>query len=156
MDHLSREISVSELDERLAKASIPVLVLCLAQITGDPRWLGERYRPARTRGLADDPTGGLPDEVQDEVRRAMRDAVLEWIAAGRPSLPVPTPEQMPAFMEQALGAATSSPATRRNSSKASRSCSRTSYRATKLRASAPAFTPGVKARAGGPLGPSVH
>jgi 4-hydroxyacetophenone monooxygenase len=78
-------------------------VVCLAQITGDPRWLDERYRPARTRGLADDPTGGLPEQVQVEVRRAVRDAVLEWVAADRPSLPVPTPEQMPAFMEQALG-----------------------------------------------------
>jgi len=49
------------------------------------------------------PTGGLPEQVQVEVRRAVRDAVLEWVAADRPSLPVPSPEQMPAFMEQALG-----------------------------------------------------
>jgi 4-hydroxyacetophenone monooxygenase len=103
VDDPSLEISASELDEKLAKASVPVLVVCLAQITGDPRWLGERYRPARIRGLADDPTGGLPEDVQNEVRRAMRDAVLEWRAADRPSLPVPTPEQMPSLMEQALG-----------------------------------------------------
>jgi len=101
--HPGQEISASELDRKLANASIPALVVCLAQITGDPRWLDERYRPARTRGLADDPTGGLPEPVQVEVRRAVRDAVLEWVAADRPSLPVPTPEQMPAFMEQALG-----------------------------------------------------
>jgi hypothetical protein len=36
------------------------------------------------------------------VRQALRDAVLDWVAAGRPSLPARTLEQMPAFMEQAL------------------------------------------------------
>jgi len=103
VDHPGREISAGELDQKLAKANIPALVVCLAQITGDPRWLDERYRPARTRGLVEDPTGGLPEEVEAEVRQAVRDAVLKWVAADRPILPVPTPEQMPAFMAQALG-----------------------------------------------------
>ena len=103
MDHSRTDISAEALDRKLVNASIPVLVMCLAHMTGDPRWLGARYRPERTRGLVDDPTGGLPEDVQTEVRRALRDAVLDWVAAGRPSLPAPTPEQMPAFMEQALG-----------------------------------------------------
>jgi 4-hydroxyacetophenone monooxygenase len=103
VDHSRTDISAEALDRKLVNASIPVLVMCLAHMTGDPRWLGARYRPERTRGLVDDPTGGLPEDVQTEVRRALRDAVLDWVAAGRPSLPAPTPEQMPAFMEQALG-----------------------------------------------------
>jgi len=103
VDHRGGEIRADELDRKLAKASIPVLIVCLAQLTGDPRWLSERYRPEPMRGLADDPTGGLPEVVQVEVRNAVRDAVLNWIAAGRPSLPVPSPEQMPALMCQALG-----------------------------------------------------
>jgi 4-hydroxyacetophenone monooxygenase len=103
VDHPGREISASELDQKVAKASISALVVCLAQITGDPRWLDERYGPARTRGLADDPDRRPPGTGPGRGHRAVRDAVLEWVAADRPSLPVPSPEQMPAFMEQALG-----------------------------------------------------
>ena len=103
MSDSASDLRAEELDQKLVKASIPVLVMCLAQMTGDSRWLGERYRPERTRGLSDDPSGGLSVEVQTEVRHAVRDAVLEWDQAGRPSLPRPSVEQMPTLMEHALG-----------------------------------------------------
>jgi 4-hydroxyacetophenone monooxygenase len=103
VDDPGSAVQADELGQRLAKASIPALVMCLAQMTGDDKWLGEKYRPEPSRGLDDDPSGGLPQEVQDEVRQAVCDVVLKWVRAGRPSLPVPTVEQMPALMAQALG-----------------------------------------------------
>lgn len=64
-------------------ANVPTLLMVVVQSTGDRSWLGERYRPARTKGLSDDDTGQLPPEVQDEIRAAALDAMLGW-RDGRP------------------------------------------------------------------------
>jgi 4-hydroxyacetophenone monooxygenase len=60
----------------LADANIPTLLLVLAQLTGDDRWLDEPYRPARGRVLDDNDSGGLPEEIQQEVREAALEAIL--------------------------------------------------------------------------------
>ena len=70
----------------LAKASIPTLIICLAQITGDKNWLREPYLPRRDPNLFHDETGGLPDAVQQEVRTAMS-VVLDELTAGTRTLP---------------------------------------------------------------------
>ena len=61
------------------EASIPTLLMCLAQITGEDHWLQEPYLPRRDTNLFHDETGGLPSAVQDEVRNAARQ-VLQDIA----------------------------------------------------------------------------
>ena len=63
--------------EAVEQASIPTLLPVLVQLTGEDRWLEERYKPERTRGLADNPTGGLPDDAQREIRDASLEAILE-------------------------------------------------------------------------------
>ena len=68
------------------EASIPTLLMCLAQITGDDHWLQEPYLPRRDTNLFHDETGGLPSAVQDEVRNAARQ-VLQDIANNRRSIP---------------------------------------------------------------------
>jgi 4-hydroxyacetophenone monooxygenase len=70
----------------LAKASIPTLIICLAQITGDDKWLREPFLPRRDTNLFHDETGGLPDDVQDEVRSAMA-TVLDELNAGTRVVP---------------------------------------------------------------------
>ncbi len=70
------------LESALAAASIPTLLMCLAQITGDRRWTEAPFLPKRDVSMIPDPSGGLPEEVQKEVRDAMR-SVLEEIEAGR-------------------------------------------------------------------------
>ena len=70
----------------LAKASIPTLIICLAQITGDEKWLREPFLPRRDTNLFHDETGGLPDDVQDEVRRSMA-TVLDDLSTGTRTLP---------------------------------------------------------------------
>ena len=59
------------------EASIPTLLMCLAQITGDDRWLQEPFLPRRDTNLFHDETGGLPTEIQDEVRSNARQVLQE-------------------------------------------------------------------------------
>jgi 4-hydroxyacetophenone monooxygenase len=84
------EADVARFREAVAQASIPTLLPVLVQLTGEDRWLEERYRPERTRGLADNPTGGLPEDVQREIRDAALEAILAW-RAGRP-VAIPEPQ----------------------------------------------------------------
>jgi 4-hydroxyacetophenone monooxygenase len=69
-----------------AEASIPTLLMCLVQLTGDEKWLREPYLPRRDTNLFHDETGGLPDEAQQEVRTAMA-AVLDELNAGTRTVP---------------------------------------------------------------------
>ncbi len=67
--------SVDRLREALKLGHIPVLVAVLNQLSSDPKWRDERYRPTRTRGLDDHRDGGLPEAIQQEIR----DGVLELV-----------------------------------------------------------------------------
>lgn len=68
----------AELRAALAEANLPTLLLVLVQLTGDRRWLDDPYRPVKGRVLDDNDSGGLPAEVQDEIRAAALDAILRW------------------------------------------------------------------------------
>jgi 4-hydroxyacetophenone monooxygenase len=78
--------------EAITTANVPTLLMVLVQLTGDLRWLGEPYRPQRARGMNDNDTGGLPEPLQAEVRKAALEAILAW-RAGRPvAIPEPSTE----------------------------------------------------------------
>ncbi len=79
----------SALAQALTAANIPSLIPVLYQLTGEERWLDAPYAPLPGRGMDDNTSGGLVGELQDEIRTAALDAVLDW-AAGRP-VAVPTP-----------------------------------------------------------------
>lgn len=69
-------------ERALEQASIPTLLMCLAQITGEDRWLQPPFQPARETQLFGDDTGGLPVELQKTVREAtanMLDALPDTI-----------------------------------------------------------------------------
>lgn len=84
--------------EALMEASIPTLLMCLAQLTGDDKWLREPYLPRRDTNLFHDETGGLPDEVQNDVRTAIA-AVLDELNAGTRTVPTDIdPEQFVTMM----------------------------------------------------------
>ena len=70
----------------LAAASVPLLVMCLAQITGDSRWLRPPFKPQQDRRLFHDESGGLAPEIQHEVRNAMAE-VLDQLERGERRLP---------------------------------------------------------------------
>lgn len=65
----------------LREASVPTLLACLAQITGERRWIEPPFLPKRDVALFADPTGGLAPELQEQVRTAMA-RVLEELETG--------------------------------------------------------------------------
>jgi 4-hydroxyacetophenone monooxygenase len=71
-------------------ANIPTLLLLLAHLTGDHRWLADPYRPRAGKALDDNDDGGLPATLQREVRAAAHDAILaceagEFVPADLPA-----------------------------------------------------------------------
>ena len=96
-------MNVADRRRALEDASIPALLMCLAQITGDETWLQPPYTPKRDISIFADPSGGLPTEVQDEIRSAIS-AVLDDLASGKRSLPgLPSQEKMTRMMSVFLG-----------------------------------------------------
>ncbi|WP_181780002.1 flavin-containing monooxygenase [Pseudonocardia pini] len=83
----------AELRAALDVANIPTLLLVLAHLTGDGRWVQDPYTPQRGKPLSDNDTGGLPEELQAEVREAAFEAILAHEAGTL--IPVdPTPSQV--------------------------------------------------------------
>ena len=89
--------------EAVAIANIPVLLMVLVQLTGELRWLEERYRTRRARGMNDNDTGGLPEPLRAEVRTSALEAILAW-RAGRPvAIPEPSAELRLKMLSSAMG-----------------------------------------------------
>ncbi|KAA9160514.1 NAD(P)/FAD-dependent oxidoreductase [Amycolatopsis acidicola] len=78
----------TRLRSALEVANIPTLLLVLAHLTGDERWLDEPYRPRRAEPLSDNDTAGLPESLQREVREAAYDAILASEGAGTAIPPI--------------------------------------------------------------------
>ena len=70
-DPLHSNTDAQRFAEALALANIPTLLMVMVQLTGNLRWLEPPYRPRRAQGMSDNDTGGLPDDIQGEIR-AMR------------------------------------------------------------------------------------
>ena len=69
------ELSERELSEALTEADIPILLLVLSQLTGDSRWLEAPFSPRRDISFFAEEGGGLPEELQAQVREAALRAV---------------------------------------------------------------------------------
>lgn len=91
---VTTHIDPARLRDALAEANIPSLVPLLVQLTGDRKWTREPYRPTRAPGLSDHDDGGLPEDIQQEIREAAAAAVLAWAAGVPAALPAPTGEQL--------------------------------------------------------------
>jgi 4-hydroxyacetophenone monooxygenase len=91
-------LSESEVTAAVEDAAVPALLMTVYQFTGDAKWLDARYRPTRARGLGDHETGGLPDEIQAEIRAAAIPVVLALQDGETPAIPRPTPDQMAELM----------------------------------------------------------
>ena len=59
----------------LPRSSTYHLLAVLVEMTGDHRWMADRYRPTRSRGMDDNSSGGLGEDVQQEIRAAVVDAL---------------------------------------------------------------------------------
>ncbi|HEV7212493.1 MAG TPA: NAD(P)/FAD-dependent oxidoreductase [Blastococcus sp.] len=96
-------VDSAQLRAAVPHGNIPTLLAVLFQLTGDPAWLGERYRPTRSRGMDDNRSGGLSEEVQQEIVDGVVHAVLAW-SSGRPAaLERPEGDQLATLMDFVMG-----------------------------------------------------
>lgn len=95
--------TVQQVEEAVAGANIPCLLMTLVHLTGDTSWLDDRFTIARIRGMQDDETGGLPEPVQAEVRAAAADAIQLWRAGEPAVLPVPPPDLIVRMLSRSMG-----------------------------------------------------
>ena len=89
---LDRQEEAQEFAQAITTANIPTLLMVLVQLTGALHWLEEPYRLTRARGMGDNDTGGLSDELQREIRQAALEAILAWRAGKPVAIPEPSPE----------------------------------------------------------------
>lgn len=91
------------LEAAVAVGNIPSLIAVLYQLTEDRCWLSERYRPTRSRGMDDNDAGGLPEQVQAEIRDATVAAVHAWAEGRAPAVPAPTGDELVELMSFCMG-----------------------------------------------------
>ncbi|OCH79524.1 NAD(P)/FAD-dependent oxidoreductase [Gordonia sp. UCD-TK1] len=77
--------TTAEIRAAVAAGNIPTLLAVLVEMTGDHRWMADRYRPTRSRGMDDNSSGGLGEDVQQKIRAAVVDALEDWYDRGRPA-----------------------------------------------------------------------
>jgi 4-hydroxyacetophenone monooxygenase len=102
-DRVNSQSDRGWLADALAVANIPTLACVLVHLTGDHCWLEGRYIPSRIRGLDDNDSGGLPEDVQDEIRRAACVAIEAWLAHRSVILPNPSDDMLVEMMSVSLG-----------------------------------------------------
>ena len=94
MANVASERVESELAAAVLAANVPTLLMVLVQLTGDERWLGERYRPTRPVGTDDNDSGGLPEDMQVEIRNAAASAMSHARSGEAPAVALPDPETL--------------------------------------------------------------
>ena len=91
------------LAEAISVANVPTLACMLVQLTGERRWIEGRFMPSRTRGLEDNDDGGLPVEVQEEIRAAALAALTGWFDGRPAALLKPSDALLQEMMSVTLG-----------------------------------------------------
>ena len=87
----------------IAEANVPTLQMLCVQLSGDQAWLEAPYRPTPSRGVDENDSGGLPVEVQDQLRSAAYEAILQW-HGGRPiAIPRLSPDELIRMMSVSTG-----------------------------------------------------
>lgn len=91
------------IEDALEVANLPTLLMVLVHLTGERRWLDPPYRPSPGRGLDDNDSGGLPPEVQREIREAALAARAAWRAGTVERAPVPTDDELARMLAASVG-----------------------------------------------------
>lgn len=87
----------------LAVANLPTLLMVMFQLSGDRRWLSDPYQPARTKGMSDNDTGGFSPEVQDEIRTAAFDILMDWSNGTPMAYPMPDDDLLVEMITTCMG-----------------------------------------------------
>jgi 4-hydroxyacetophenone monooxygenase len=92
-----------ELRDALEYANIPTLLMVLAHLTGDHKWLELPYRPTRTIALDDNDSAGLTPDRRAEVLEAARQVLQQWREGQIPLPPAPSDEQIVEMLSVCMG-----------------------------------------------------
>ncbi len=87
----------------LAVANLPTLLMVMFQLSGDRRWLSDPYRPARTKGMSDNDTGGFSPEIQDQIRTAAFDILSDWGTGTPMAFPMPDDDLLVEMITTCMG-----------------------------------------------------
>ena len=96
MNKLQRDIALKE-------ASVPTLLMCLAQITRDPTWLQDPFLLKRDISIFAEPSGGLSPQVQQTIRDSLSKVLDELDSGARSLPPPPTEAELVEMMSVCLG-----------------------------------------------------
>lgn len=96
-------LSAEQVRAAVAIANVPALLMVVFQFTGDERWLESPYRPTRGKGLEDHDSGGLPENVQEEIRDAAVDSITRLQAGEAPAITAPSDELTTRMMTVCMG-----------------------------------------------------
>lgn len=98
-----RPATDSDLRTALEEANLPTLLVVLAHLTGDDKWLEDPYRPTPARGPGDHDSGGFSEELQASIRRDALE-VITALREGRLELAEPpSPEKVAHMLEVSQG-----------------------------------------------------
>jgi 4-hydroxyacetophenone monooxygenase len=89
--------------DAVAVANIPVLLMVLVHLTGELRWLEQPYQPSQRVGVSDNDDGGLPPEVQAEIRAAAATAIVAWHAGQPLAIGCPAQDLILRMLSVAMG-----------------------------------------------------
>jgi 4-hydroxyacetophenone monooxygenase len=87
----------------LEEANLPTLLLALAQLTGDERWVREPYLPSAPKGPGDHDSGGFAEELQASIRRDALQVITDFREGRITPAPAPSPERVAQMLEVSLG-----------------------------------------------------
>lgn len=96
-------VADEKLRAALSDANIPTLLMVVVHLTGDFRWLQPPYRPTRTQAMDDNTDGGLPSDVQEEIRDAAFHGLVAWRDGAPLKLAEPSTDQLVEMMSACMG-----------------------------------------------------
>lgn len=99
----ARALPEDHLRAALQEANIPTLLVVLCHLTNDASWVRPPFVAGRPRGMDDNDSGGLPEELQQTVRDAAARVVLDWREGRIPDPQSPSPELLVEMMSSSAG-----------------------------------------------------
>jgi 4-hydroxyacetophenone monooxygenase len=104
---VSTDIQPDDFEARLkgalVEANIPTLQMLIVQLTGDESWLLPPYTMTRSRGVDDNDSGGLSEELQGEIRKGAFEAILAWHNGEPIAMPTIPADQLLRMMQVSTG-----------------------------------------------------
>lgn len=96
-------LTEDQLRAALLEANIPTLLVVLCHLTSDASWIRPPFTAGRPRGMDDNDSGDLSEELQQVIRDAAARVVLDWRDGRLPDPAPPSPELLVEMMTSSAG-----------------------------------------------------